>query len=199
MLSRKTLRHAALSLIAALSLVACEKGGGEGGPPPPAPATSSDVAPGPAAVPSGKTSAEPPAASASAAVESAPEGLVGTWGGKYEAKKGAVEMPPKVKDKVREKDDGKMAIGPGKLTITIGEGGELKGKTEGALGAATLSGKVEGEDVRATFFPDDALSKQAMFGIVQAKRKDDTIVGRIRVASGDAAIVREAEIELRRE
>ncbi|MDC3952266.1 hypothetical protein KEG38_21305 [Polyangium jinanense] len=186
----------ALSLIACLSLVACEKSGSEGGAPPApsiAPATT---------VPSGKTAEVAPSAapspSASAALPAEPPGLVGTWEGKYDAKKGEVEMPPKVKDKVRTKDDGKVAVGSGTLTLTIGPDGELKGKTSGALGAAALSGKVEGDEVRATFFPEDALSKEAMFGIVQGKRKDDKIVGRIRVASGDASIVREAEIELKK-
>ncbi|HVK66115.1 MAG TPA: hypothetical protein VM694_16645 [Polyangium sp.] len=187
----------ALSLIACLSLVACEKSGNEGGSPP---APSIAAAP---AVPSGKTaegapSAAAPSPSASAAAPAEPPGLVGTWEGRYDAKKGEVEMPPKVKDKVRAKDDGKMAMGPGTLSVTIGSDGELKGKTSGALGAAALSGKVEGDEVRATFFPDDAVSKEAMFGIVQGKRKDDKIVGRIRVASGDASVVREAEIELKK-
>ncbi|MDI1427852.1 hypothetical protein [Polyangium sorediatum] len=187
----------ALSLIACLSLVACEKSGNEGGSPP-----ASSIAPAPA-VPSGKTaevapSAAAPSPSASAAAPAEPPGLVGTWEGRYDAKKGEVEMPPKVKDKVRTKDDGKAAVGPGTLSITIGPDGELKGKTSGALGVAALSGKVEGDEVRATFFPDDAVSKEAMFGIVQGKRKDDKIIGRIRVASGDASVVREAEIELKK-
>ncbi|MRG94517.1 hypothetical protein [Polyangium spumosum] len=188
----------ALSLVVSLSLVACEKSGGEGGAPP-----ASSASPGAAAsaVPPGKTADVAPSAaapSASALAPAEPPGLVGTWEGRYDAKKGEVEMPPKVKDKVRTKDDGKASVGPGTLTITIGTDGELKGKTEGALGAAGLSGKVEGDDVRATFFPEDALSKNAMFGIVQGKRKDDKIVGRIRVASGDASVVREAEIELKK-
>jgi hypothetical protein len=147
-----------------------------------------------APVPSGKTAEVAPPPSASAVAP--PSGLVGAWEGRYDAKKGEVEMPSKVKDKVRAKDDGKAALGPGTLSITIGADSELKGKTEGALGAAALSGKVEGDEVRAQFFPDDALSKGAMFGIFQGKRKDDKIVGRIRVASGDASVVREAEIEL---
>jgi len=180
-----------LSLVASLSLVACEKSGNEGGAPP-APSAA------PAPVPSGKTAEVAPTASATAAAPVEPPGLAGTWEGRYDAKKGEVEMPPKFKDKVRSKDDGKMALGPGTLSITIGPDGELKGKTEGALGAAALSGKVEGDDVRATFFPEDALAKDAMFGIVQGKRKDDKIVARIRVASGDASVVREAEIELKK-
>ncbi|MDI1448972.1 hypothetical protein [Polyangium sp. 6x1] len=186
----------ALSLIACLSLVACKESGSEGGAPP-----APSIAPAP--VPSGKTvevapSAAAPSPSASAALPAEPPGLVGTWEGRYDAKKGEVEMPPKVKDKVRTKDDGKAAIGPGTLSLTIGPDGELKGKTSGALGAAGLSGKVEGDEVRASFFPEDALSKEAMFGIVQGKRKDDKIVGRIRVANGDASVVREAEIELKK-
>jgi hypothetical protein len=183
-------------VVTVLCLASCEKSGpANENPAPSAAPTSSAPATNPG--PSGKTPAPPPSASAAEAPAET-NGLAGTWEGTYEAKLGYVEMPPKVKDKVRAKDDGKAAIGPGKISITIGPDGELGGKTEGALGAATLKGKVEGDAVSGMFTPDDGLAKGAMFGIVQGKHKEGRIEGRIRVASGDAAVVREAEINLKK-
>ncbi len=179
-------------------LVSCDK------PAPEKPAATNTSSPQPP--PSGSTvglsekpAASSPAPSASAAAESAPDSvLVGTWEGRYESKKGVVGMPPRVEDKVRRKDDGKTAIGNGTISITIGKDLELSGSSEGALGQAKLRGKVEGDEVRAAFDPVDVQDKQGMFGIVSGKRKDDQIEAEIRVANGDATIVREANIVLRR-
>ncbi len=156
-----------------------------------------------APVPSSGSSEKTAAASAAPSAFAAPEipvdaTLVGTWEGSYDAKKGEVEMPSRVKDKVRSKDDGKMAIGAGTIKLVINKDNELEGTAEGALGASSVRGKVEGDEVRAQFFPTNPLDKQAMFGIVSGKRKDDRIDARIRVANGDASVVREADIVLRK-
>jgi len=123
---------------------------------------------------------------------------VGTFEGRYEAKRGEVEIPPKVKDKVRGNDDGKVAVGAGKISVTIGADGVILGKVEGALGAASLAGGVEGEDIRAAFTPDDVLSARAMFGFLDGKLSGDHLKGRIRVSNGDASVVREADIDLKK-
>ena len=91
-------------------------------------------------------------ASASAA---APEALAGSWAGSYDAKKGEVHLPPKVKDKAIAADDGKASSGPGSVELTIGPSGEVRGKTSGALGAGTLTGHAEGSTLRASIWPDD--------------------------------------------
>jgi len=153
--------------------------------------------------PSPSASEKPAAASAAPTASAAPENasdkaLVGAWEGRYDAKKASVEMPPRVQDKVRSKDDGKMAIGAGNISITINESLEVQGKTDGALGAASLRGKVEKDELRLQFFPTDPLDKHAMFGMVSGVRKDDRIDARIRVASGDVTVVREADVVLRR-
>jgi hypothetical protein len=157
--------------------------------------TTKAAAPALSGVPEGKTSAAP---SSSAAAPEAAASLAGTWAGSYTSKRGEVEMPPKVTDKARSGDDGKIATGPGSLTLNIEPSGDVKGKNEGALGGATLSGKTEGDDVRCSFFPDDPLAKNAMFGIFHGKRQEDRIVGKIRVAGPDATVVREADVELRK-
>lgn len=189
-------KQALLCLACLATLTACENKQNDNAPPTTNPTTTTP-APVASASASGKTETPEPKASASAeATSETPKSLVGTWEGTYEAKKGSVEMPPKVKDKVRDKDDGKAAAGKGTITLTISKDGELKGKTEGALGTATLTGKTEANEIRASLFPDDATAKQAMFGIVTAKLEDNHIKGIIRVANGDASIVREAPINL---
>jgi hypothetical protein len=124
--------------------------------------------------------------------------LKGTWEGTYDAKKGTVELPANVKDKVRHKDDGKVAVGPGTLVVIVSDSGEVKGQLEGALGKATLSGKAEGNMVRASVFPDDPTAADAMTGIFVAVLKDRALRGEIRVAGPDATIVRESPVELKK-
>jgi hypothetical protein len=124
--------------------------------------------------------------------------MAGTWEGRYEAKKGSVSLPPKVKDKALAADEGKTAVGPGTLELVIGPDGELHGKGRGALGACTLIGKAEEGTVRATLNPDDPRADGAMTGVFVGVRKGDVIRGEIHVAGPDATMVREASIELKR-
>lgn len=187
----------AVVLTVGAAVVSCDK---------PAPEKSADpVATNASAQPRGgsssseKTAPPDPAPSAAASAEIATDSvLVGTWEGKYDAKKGVVGMPARVEDKARAKDDGKIAIGAGTISITVRKDLELEGTSEGALGSAKLRGKVDGDEVRAAFDPVDVQDKQGMFGIVSGKRKDDQIEAVIRVASGDALVVRESNIVLRR-
>src|SRR5689334_5767009 len=165
-----TFTRARFVLLVPFVLVACETSRSDK-PTPPAPSETAPALPSaPASVPSGKTSSTAPAPSASAAAAEEKGGsLVGTFEGRYDAKRGEVEIPPKVKDKVRTKDDGKTATGVGKISITIDPDGEVSGSLSGALGAATLKGKAEGESISAMVNPEDGLAPQAMFGIVSGK------------------------------
>jgi len=142
----------------------------------------------------------PPAASA--APVAAQGALVGAWEGRYVAKKGTVQMPPRVKDKGRAADDGKALTGPGQVEIEITQDGELRGKSTGALGPSTLRGKLDvtGKTVGAQWYPDDVRAPEAMSGVlIGALRDDGVIVADIRVAGPDAIVVREATaVELKR-
>jgi hypothetical protein len=188
-----------LSLAIAL-LAACEES-------PPRPGEPERPAPSP---PPSTAASAPPAASSAAAelADAGPPGEVGaptgapawqgTWEGRYDAKKGSVVLPPKVKDVVRQKDDGKQATGPGTVTLTIDPSGELKGTAKGALGDATLVGKVEDGMVRASVFPEDPRAPSAMTGILVGELKENVIAGRIRVTGPDAMLVRESPVELKK-
>lgn len=138
--------------------------------------------------------------SSTAPAEAAPTGLTGSWEGRYDAKKGTIEMPPKVKDKARAADDGKAMAGAGKVELTVLPNGEVRGKASGALGEATLSGKVdvEGGVLRASWFPVDPTGATAMTGVLIGQLKGATIQATIRVAGPDATLVRESALDLQR-
>lgn len=163
--------------------------------PAPAPAPSQTVGAG-----SSASRVEAPAASAGAGAGAPANGasLAGTWEGRYDAKKGSVELPPKVKDKVRKKDEGQTATGPGTLSLTIDADGELRGKAKGALGELTIIGRVDGDVVRASVTPDDPYAPQAMTGILVGRAEGEVIRANLRVAGPDAVLVRESAVELRR-
>ncbi|HSN98870.1 MAG TPA: hypothetical protein VLS89_11315 [Candidatus Nanopelagicales bacterium] len=106
-------------------------------------------------------------------------------------------MPPKVKDKVRKGDDGKVATGAGAVTLTIEADGEIRGKAKGALGNLTVVGRLEGDVVRASVTPDDPYAQHAMSGILVGRLEGDVIRANLRVAGPDAMLVRESPVELR--
>lgn len=163
-------------------------------PPPPGPR--------PSGAPAGSAAAAPGATVSAAGSAAAPAadgaGLAGQWEGHYDAKKGSVLLPPKVKDKGLAQDDGKKSAGPGTIELTISPEGEVHGKGKGALGALTLSGKVDGNVVRASVFPDDPHAGDAMTGVLVGPVKDGVINAELRVAGRDATIVRESAIELKK-
>jgi len=145
------------------------------------------------------TGPERPSAASSGGASPAPAGeIAGTWEGHYDAKKGEVTLPPKVKDKAIAADDGKTASGRGAIELVILPDGDVRGKTSGALGAGTISGKVDGAMIRALVRPDEPLAATAMTGIFIAQRKGETLAGEMRVAGPDGTMIRESAVELTR-
>lgn len=184
-------RARALAALALLALAACDgapdKPDKSPPPRPPAPPSASAAAPG--------SAAPLPTATASARAEA---GAAGSWEGSYDAKKGVVSLPPKVKDKALAADDGKRASGPGTVELTISDGGEVRGRIKGALGAGTVNGRVDEGMVRASIAPEDARAEGAMFGVLVGSLKGDVLKAEIHVAGPDATVVREATFELKR-
>jgi hypothetical protein len=115
--------------------------------------------------------------------------------GSYDAKKGEVHLPPKVKDKALAADDGKASSGPGSIELTIGPSGEVRGKTSGALGPGTLTGHAEGSTLRASIWPDDTT---AMGGTLMGERKGDVLACELHVSGPDATVIRTSTFELKR-
>lgn len=182
----------------ALSAFGCESKPDlpEKGPPPLPPrptaaeTTSASAAPAPSAAPA-----------ASIAVPAAGDAaLAGTWEGSYDAKKGAVVLPDRVKDKTRGSDDGKLVSGPGKVELTVLPTGEVRGKSTGALGEARLTGRLDSGSayLSVSWYPEDATKPNAMTGVLLGPLKDGVVSAMIRVAGPDAVLVREAKIELKK-
>jgi len=146
--------------------------------------------------------AETPSAAPVAAAASAPAvpaakpkpWFSGGFSGEYQAKLAAVEIKVGA---VKEwtKDDGKLASGPGKLSLQIDDAGEVSGTSEGALGTAQVSGKVEDDILRIQFSPTDGAG---LHGVLVASRAGDGFKGSIEASSGDSLRVRTAAIELKK-
>lgn len=154
------------------------------------------------------TALTPPAAASRASTAGAASGArepggvtapagPGTWEGRYEAKRAHLSVPPGVKDPSAE-DKGKAALGGGTLQLRVSPTGELEGVVKGALGPSKLQGKMEGEVLRATLTAVDPLAPGALNGVFVGKLKGDVVLGELHVAGGDARVVREAAVELRR-
>jgi hypothetical protein len=180
-----------IAALFALSLAACE----QDPIPPPA---STEPEPLPVAT---NTPIEAPSTSAAADAGTdagaSIDSLVGSWEGAYEAKKGRVGIPTGVKDD-RATDDGKAASGPGTVKLTVLPGGDVTGKSEGALGKASVRGKLDGKTLRASFVPDDPLPKSSMTGVLVGLVKGDVIQAELRVAGPDALVVRQANFDLKK-
>lgn len=144
------------------------------------------------------SSAAPTGSAPSAEAGAEPTSLFGTWAGRYEATKALIVLPPKIKDKARASDEGKAAVGAGTMTITVAPTGEVRGQSKGALGEATLAGKVDGTWLRASFMPNDPTLTNAMTGVFVAKIVDGKLDGELRAAGPDAVLVREAAVSLTR-
>lgn len=193
------LPRAALAAVVAVALAACDEDRGPPrGPLPPDPAPQTAVTSAPA---------EPSASGAAGTSDGADAGadggvrladVAGAWEGAYEAKKGRVGMPSGVPDPQRAADDGKVAAGAGSVSLTIRADGDVEGKSQGALGSATIRGKIDGKMLRASFVPDDMTAPQAMTGVLVGIVKGDRIEAELRVAGPDALLVRQANFDITR-
>jgi hypothetical protein len=134
----------------------------------------------------------------SAAPAATPDGITGAWIGHYDAKKGTVTLPAKVKDKAFAGDDGKTSVGPGTVDLSVLPSGEVRGRMSGALGGAAVAGRVDGTMIRAVVRPDDPMANSAMTGIFVGEHKGDTIVCELHVAGPDGTTIRESSVELTR-
>jgi hypothetical protein len=143
------------------------------------------------------------ASAASAATHTAPSASAragstehSVWSGAYTSKVGAVDPPPNAKEKTWTLDPGTAAIGRGTIDLTIGERGETRGETKGALGDMTISGAYDGHELRANLVPTNPKADGAMTGFMVLRTDGTALKGTLRASSRDARIVREAGVEL---
>jgi hypothetical protein len=156
--------------------------------------TKSSSAPGGSASVAAKASA---AVSAKPAPPPAPW-FVGTWQGSYDAQHYLIEMT-KGQGAVREwgDDDGGTGEGEGKITLQVTEDGAISGAASGPLGDMVASGQVDEDDFRVRLSPK-APGERAFNGVFVAKRKGDSLSGRLQASTGDSRTVRDAPVELKK-
>jgi len=98
-------------------------------------------------------------------------------------------------DSQRSDDDPKANTGQGTLSIEVDADGAVTGTIEGALGSGTISGALDGEQVRAGLTPADAGGFSGMLLLEPVK---GSLRGTLRASGPDAIRVREAAITLKR-
>jgi uncharacterized protein (DUF2147 family) len=138
-----------------------------------------------------------PLAASAAASEKPPEKpwFAGKFAGSYLAESAA----PKAEvgaPRQWQKDDGKTAVGPGTLTLSIADDGAIQGSAQGVLGDEILNGKVDGDVVRGTLLASNDASFR---GTLIAARSGDGFTGSIHASSADSNTVRAASLELKRQ
>ena len=145
--------------------------------------------------PSAPAVAAAPAASVSAAPAApAKPWFSGKFSGQYEAKLAPVEVTVGA---VKEwaADDGKLASGPGKLTLQIEDDGVVDGTSEGSLGEGHVSGRVDADTLRVQLSPND---DTGLHGVLVASREGEGFKGSIQASSADSLRVRQATVELKK-
>jgi hypothetical protein len=148
----------------------------------------------------GAASGAPSAATPAASAPGLPRALPKPWfAGGFSGQYAVTLAPVGVKTGAAREwasDDGKLASGPGKLTLEVSDDGSVQGVSEGALGAGSASGKVEDDTLRVLLSPNDATG---LHGVLVASREGDGFKGSIQASSSDSLQVRQAMIELKRQ
>jgi hypothetical protein len=121
------------------------------------------------------------------------------------AKQGAVDSP--TKEKTWTDDTGTESVGKGSIELTVdaptadpkGPPRKVVGEAKGPLGPLSITGTFDGKEVRANMAPTQTNAPGAMTGFMTLTADGPaSLKGTLRVASGNARIVREATVELAR-
>lgn len=179
-------------LLAIAALLGCSPPPSEGS----ASAASSATAPGAplpstASVGSGPRSVEPKPAKAPARAP-----LAGAWRGPFVAQVGKVTLDPGVSDPW-SKDPGTDAVGKGELELKVAADGTVTGRLTGALGDLLVKGVAEENLVHATFTAERPEPK-TMAGTLELALSNGKLDGELRGSSGDASLVRKANVSAAR-
>jgi hypothetical protein len=141
----------------------------------------------------------PPASSASdAGPDAGPSMKTVTYTGKYTVSAGKMYVPDQ-KDwsSVKFKNDETKMLGDGELVLSVDGQGRVSGSTEaGPLGASVLEGISDGTTLTATVRRKDP-SDEGLTGTLVAKIAGETLDGTMKLAESNAAVVREAKVDLK--
>jgi hypothetical protein len=120
----------------------------------------------------------------------------GEWTGSYQSVAHRLDLPPKLGGlPIWKIDDGKRAVGQGKISMTVQPDGTIAGAASGPLGDQALRGAMEGDAIAAKFVPMPAdLSGYA--GTLVARREGDHLTGTFAAATSDGLLAREGTLTL---
>lgn len=147
--------------------------------------------------PSTSPPASPPVTSA-APVASAKSSKT-EWAGTYTLAAATLSIPSENKDYSgvkQAKDDPSKLMGDGKIDLIV-DGSKVAGTVEGGAGPAIIDGSVIGEEIRGTVRRKDP-KDNGLTGTITAKIAGDSAEGKLSLSEGNAAIVREAKIALKK-
>jgi hypothetical protein len=117
----------------------------------------------------------------------------GNWQGSFQAQLFRVETTGGVKE--WKKDDGSKASGEGQLSLSVGADGSVIGSATGALGALSVSGRVEGDRAALEL---SASTPDGFHGVILATQAGEGMKGTLSASSGDSLQVRQAAVSLSR-
>lgn len=156
------------------------------------------TAPEPSASSATATSAAPAASAAPSAKPVDPK--IGAWSGAYTLAAAELSIPSDNKDYKgvkQAKDDPSKLMGDGKIDLTIDAEGKVAGTVEGAAGPAVIDGSVVGDEIRGNVRRKDP-KDNGLTGTLFAKIAGGAAEGKLALSEGNAAIVREAKVELKK-
>ncbi len=136
------------------------------------------------------TTAVPTANQPSANNEPKPPWFVGSWSGQYQAERlNPLEGKNYGQQMAWIRDQGKRFVGPGTLTLTIDAQGLVEGTASGALGEATLRGRIDEQNVALTLRPKQD-APEAFSGTLTGTKPGAELQLTLRAASGDGKWIR---------
>jgi hypothetical protein len=139
----------------------------------------------------------PPVAPAEAAAAEAGSSMKAvSYAGTYSVAMGKMYVPDQ-KDwsSVKFKNDETKLLGDGEMTLAVDPSGRVSGGSEtGPLGASVLDGTSDGQTLTATVRRKDP-ADEGLTGTLVAKITGDALVGTMKLAESNAAVVREAKLD----
>jgi hypothetical protein len=121
------------------------------------------------------------------------------WAGTYTLAPGTLSIPSENKDYSgvkQAKDDPSKLMGEGKIDLVV-DGSKVAGTVEGGAGPAIIDGSVIGEEIRGKVRRKDP-KDDGLTGTITAKIAGDSAEGKLNLSEGNAAIVREAKVALKK-
>jgi hypothetical protein len=174
-------------IFALTALVACDTAS-----PPPAPSGAAS-----GSLPAAPASASATATTTASARAAAPAGAPRRFAGSIDVKQAKVKVQSGVKVGAWRKDEGKELVGACEVDLVLAGDGSVSGTAKGALGELVVTGAWDGKLVHAEIASKDPAAEGAVRGTLEATLEGDALGGKLRIASSDASLVREADVALK--